>query len=77
MVIRSTFPTTVVTVKVSVVAASRADVGISSMSSASNRVFLISIPIGRGGFRASICAFSRSTTGYYTVKGLMSIHAMY
>ena len=62
MVIRSTFPTTVVTVKLSVVAANAADVVISNMSTASSKVFFILIPIGSVSFRASFCTFFRSTT---------------
>lgn len=57
-VIRSTFPTTVVTMKLSVVAANTADVVISNMNTASSKVFFILIPIGSVSFRASFVPFS-------------------
>lgn len=57
MVIRSTFPTTVVTVKLSVVAANRPKVVMTNIS-ASSSFFFISIPIGSVSFRASFVPFS-------------------
>jgi len=60
--IRSTFPTTVVTVKLSVVAASRPDVVISTISKASGRIFFILVPSGRVGFRARFVPFPKVQT---------------
>ncbi len=60
IVIRSTVFTTVVTVKLSVVAANRPKVVMTNIS-ASSSFFFISIPIGSVSFRARFCTFFRST----------------